>query len=89
MSLFIDTSSNNGIPNHIYQAIRELEPEFMGNWRVTVISVYGENRWELKITPEYGEPSRADLYPEDQNIQGIQRTLRILRDKVSVVSAQA
>ncbi len=79
-SLYLNTSSGSGIPDHIYSAILYLEPEFEGSWRVSLVADQTNDVWELKLTPEHGKPRRRYLASERKNAQGVQQALRELRD---------
>jgi hypothetical protein len=79
-SLFLNPSNSCGIPNHIYKAITDLEPEFDGNWRVSLITDQTNELWTLKLTLEHGKQQQRNLAPEWQNVQGIRRVMRELRN---------
>jgi hypothetical protein len=81
-TLHLNTSDTSGIPDQIYQAILDMESEFTGNWGVSLISCQSNDKWVLKLTPEHGKERTCDIYPEHQNVIGVQRSMRILRDEV-------
>ena len=79
-SLHLNSSNSSGIPDHIYSAIMDMEPECSGSWGVSLIPDQVNDIWELKLTPEQGIPRRHNLETGSQNAQGVQRALRELMD---------
>jgi hypothetical protein len=79
-SLYLNTSSNSGIPDQIYSAILHLEPQIRGSWRVSMVADQTNDLWELKVTPEHGRPQRRKLNSEHQNVEGVQQALGNLTD---------
>jgi len=73
------------IGHEIYAAIEALDHEFPGEWRLSLIEAQSNDCWELKLsTPDGTRLPVRNLGPELHSVEGIQRTLREVRD-----SAQA
>jgi hypothetical protein len=79
-TLHLSTSNSSGIPDQIYRAILEMKAEFIGNWNVSLLSCQSNDKWVLKLTPEHGKERTYDLYPEHQDVIGVQGAMKILRD---------
>ena len=82
MAIGISITDSSGIPDEIRHTIHQLEPEFPGNWRVSVISSQGNAYWELKLENAPGVIRRDKLVPEHQNPKGVRACMRKLRDEI-------
>lgn len=78
--LYLNISTASGIPDHISRSILQMENEVTGSWRVSLITDPTNDIWTLRATPAHGSQRLRNLFPEDQNAQGVQRALREIRD---------
>lgn len=82
MPISVSISDSSGIPDEIRRAVLQLEPEFQGNWRASVISSQTNAHWELKLENVRGVVRRGKAEPGQQNPNGVQACMRKLRNEI-------
>lgn len=82
MAIAISISDNSAIPDEIRRAILQLEPEFPGDWRATLIAPQDHSHWELKLADARGVIRRGKIDLEHQNPEDVHACLRKLGGEI-------
>jgi len=84
--LFINIRQTSSVPIEVVEAAtRTIDDEFSGRWRVSVLDDASTDWWTVKLAPELGKTRTKNLFPEEQNTDGISDTLRLLKNEVQTV----